>query len=196
MVVDESHSLGLYGNSGSGLCSELCLSQKVDFITASLSKAFSTRAGILVSNNPSDIAFIKEATVPAVFSSVISHSDVTRIHQILEEIKCAESDLKRSHLLKISEYLRGKLIGYFSVMPTSLPSPIICLVTKNDEELRKFQHFRQLRGIFGASFLSPAVSYKAPFIRLTLHSSLTYEDCNRIIKAVKIYKSYSFYSAL
>ena len=38
IIVDESHSLGLYGNEGCGLVGELGLTDKVDFITASLCK--------------------------------------------------------------------------------------------------------------------------------------------------------------
>ena len=39
-VVDESHSLGLFGIQGAGLVAELNLSNKVHIITASLAKAF------------------------------------------------------------------------------------------------------------------------------------------------------------
>ncbi|WP_165482766.1 aminotransferase class I/II-fold pyridoxal phosphate-dependent enzyme [Legionella gresilensis] len=50
LVVDESHSLGLFGDKGSGLVSHLNLTSEVDCITASLSKSFCTRAGIVCGN--------------------------------------------------------------------------------------------------------------------------------------------------
>ena len=48
MVVDESHSLGTHGYKGSGLVAELGLTDKVDFVTASLAKAFAGRAGAII----------------------------------------------------------------------------------------------------------------------------------------------------
>ncbi|GAL11001.1 aminotransferase class I and II [Vibrio astriarenae] len=43
LVVDESHSLGTHGSCGEGLVKKLGLSQRVDFITVSLAKAFAYR---------------------------------------------------------------------------------------------------------------------------------------------------------
>ena len=187
LIVDESHSLGLYGYKGSGLCSELGLTKNVDFITASLSKAFSTRAGLIASHNKINIDFIKETAIPAIFSSVISISDVIRIKDVLEELKSKSSDLKRERLLNISNFIRNSLQDTFSVIDTPIPSPIICLILKSEEKLRRFQFFIQHRGIFGASFVFPAVSKKSPCVRLTLHSNLTDEDCIRIIDTLKEY---------
>lgn len=46
LIVDESHSLGVYGPEGRGLVAQLGLTDQVDLITASLAKAFSGR-GVL-----------------------------------------------------------------------------------------------------------------------------------------------------
>jgi hypothetical protein len=45
ILVDESHSLGTHGPAGAGLCAQLGLTDRVQFITCSLAKAFAGRAG-------------------------------------------------------------------------------------------------------------------------------------------------------
>ena len=48
LVVDESHAIGVYGPHGEGLTHTLGLTEKVQYRTFSLSKAFATRAGMVV----------------------------------------------------------------------------------------------------------------------------------------------------
>ena len=51
LIVDESHSLGLYGEQGCGLVNELGIRDQVQIVTASLAKAFAGRAGIIFASH-------------------------------------------------------------------------------------------------------------------------------------------------
>ncbi|CAF3573348.1 unnamed protein product [Adineta steineri] len=47
LIVDESHSIGLYGQHGRGLASLGNVTDRIDFITGSLAKAYCVRAGFI-----------------------------------------------------------------------------------------------------------------------------------------------------
>jgi CAI-1 autoinducer synthase len=68
VIVDESHSLGVFGKSGKGLVYHLGLSKRVEFITASLSKAFAGRAGLILGSKR-NCETIRYNSSPAIFSS-------------------------------------------------------------------------------------------------------------------------------
>jgi len=179
LVVDESHSLGLYGVKGQGLVGALNLTNEVDFITASLSKAFSTRAGI-IAGPAKAILFMREYAFPAIFSSAVLNYDIVRIQAMLKVIK--ESDEKREQLMFNANFLRTELtaMGY-EIVQTSAPSPIICLVCGPEATTKKLQALLLENDIFGAVFCAPATSKNASLIRLTLHSDLKLAQLNHIV---------------
>ncbi|MEM7112395.1 MAG: alpha-hydroxyketone-type quorum-sensing autoinducer synthase [Chloroflexota bacterium] len=107
-VVDESHSLGLYGPQGAGLVAELNITNKVHFITASLSKAFAGRAGIVLSANDI-IVFMPYVCNPAIFSTTLLSHEVVALSATLDLIK--ESDERRKALHKKATYFREHLIA-------------------------------------------------------------------------------------
>ena len=82
LVVDESHSLGLYGEKGGTLLSNLRLTEKVDFITASLSKGFVSRAGLIACSEKINDALRFSSS--AIFSSSLMLHDVAGIRASLE----------------------------------------------------------------------------------------------------------------
>ena len=63
-VVDESHSLGITGPEGRGMIYELGLQSMVHFVTASLAKAFVSRAGVIL-GNVRDLEFLRYTSSPA-----------------------------------------------------------------------------------------------------------------------------------
>lgn len=183
LVVDESHSIGLYGPEGAGLCVEFGIVP--DFITASLAKSFATRAGLIATKNKSHTVYIMESTLPLIFSSVITHSDVLRISNILDIMKSDDGTKRRARLMDISSKIRQNLKGKLQIVDTPMASPIVCLIAKNDEETIVYQHYLQSRGIIGATFIYPATPITKPLIRLSLHSDLTDEEVSRIIQTVE-----------
>lgn len=181
LVVDESHTLGLYGKLGKGYCNLLGI--KPDFITASLSKAFSTRAGLICASD-ADIEFIKENGGPAIFSSVVELPDILKLRKILYTIKKAK--FERIKIMQYCDYIRKELCGLYHVMKTDIPSPIICLCTEFESDIVKFQNYLQQNRIYGAVFVKPAT--KLPMVRLTINSSLTMADCIYIVETIKKYR--------
>ena len=49
--IDEVHAIGMYGNTGAGLCEELGVSDQVDIITGTMSKGIGCYGGYVAGNN-------------------------------------------------------------------------------------------------------------------------------------------------
>ncbi|KAG0196343.1 hypothetical protein BGX28_010264, partial [Mortierella sp. GBA30] len=181
LVVDESHSLGIYGKHG--YLHMLGIDKEVDFITASLAKAFCTRAGIILGGNA---VFIKENSWSYVFSSSLTGEEVVRIESTLEVIKGADD--RREKLMVASHSLREGLARVTDVVKTHIPSPIICLDFDCEEKAAALHRYLASKGIVAAPFIWPARPRKRPTLRITVHSGVTSLDVTAIIAAVSSYK--------
>ena len=187
LVVDESHSFGLYGDNGGTLVENLGLTNEVDFKTASLSKAFVSRAGIIACSEEMKEA-LNFSSYPAVFSSALLHHDVAGIHAALVVIK--ESKKARKDLTGNSNYLKQLLKDADFDVTESL-SQIIAIKAGNEEMIMKINEFMNSRGIFGAAFVPPATGRKKCIIRLGVNSNLSVQQLEIVAdvceKAKKIY---------
>ena len=176
-VVDESHSLGLYGPQGTGLVAELNLVNKVHFITASLSKAFAGRAGIVLASN-NVINCMPYRSNSAIFSTTLLHHEVVALSATLELIK--ESDEKRKDLREKSAYFRKNLIalGY----AVSSESHIVSIELGKQSDTEIFRDALEERGIFGSIFCPPATPNNRLLMRFSLHSDIACAELNYIIE--------------
>jgi CAI-1 autoinducer synthase len=179
LIVDESHSFGLYGSKG--YVHMKGLEDDVEFVTASLSKAFATRAGIVFGSNA---AFLKENSFAYVFSSALMRNDIIRIRAMWEVIKTADD--RREKLFKASVLLRNEVSKVTKVVkvPGSLPPAIISLPVKDEEQMAALHRHLSSRGILAAPFAYPATAPNHPIIRFTCHSDITPEDVFMVTSAL------------
>ena len=177
-VVDESHSLGIMGPEGRGMVYELGLQSMVHFVTASLAKAFVSRAGVIL-GNVRDLEFLRYTSSPAVFSSVVEPFDCMRCQEVLSVIK--ESDERRDRLNRIARYLRKGLES--EGIRTGSQSHIIPLLAGTENKMVDLIFELESRNIFGAGFCPPATGKRDTLVRLSLHSELSTDDVDHIIDA-------------
>lgn len=82
LIVDESHSFGVCGIEGCGMICELGLEDDVLFRTASLAKAFGSRAGLILGKSDFN-DFFNITVKPQIFSSALMLSDIVSISTVL-----------------------------------------------------------------------------------------------------------------
>ncbi len=181
VVVDESHSLGLYGKQGAGKVVELGLEEHVDFITASLSKTFCSRGGIITCSHQFKNYF-RHHSYPAIFSSVMQNHEAVRFIKTLEVIK--KDDWRREKLHKNTRYLHQHLdgIGFNTEVSTS---PIISLEVNQESKAILLRDLLSQKNIITAPFVPPAVPKKRCNTRITVNSDLTLSQMNHIIACCK-----------
>lgn len=179
LIVDESHSIGTHGPQGAGLVKALGLSHRVDFITTSLAKTFAGRGGFISCTNRFKEYFLTEAR-PAIFSSCLLNHELAWFDAALSFIQSA--DFRRQRLKEVTSILRTNLtdMGY-NVSDGS--EQIIALEAGTESQLLVLRNALQRRGVFGAVFFAPATPKNRTLMRLTVNSSLTDAEINRVLEA-------------
>jgi CAI-1 autoinducer synthase len=177
LVVDESHSLGTHGSRGTGLVAELGLTSSVDFLTASLAKAFVGRAGLITC--PRDFSrYFRYTSPPAVFSSVLLPHDVAGLDAALTVIQGAQ--VRRARLHQIAARVRDGLSGV-GIDLDGCASQIIAISAGSELSAGRLRDALEQRGVFGSLFAPPATSPSRTLIRLSLHAGLSDPQVDRII---------------
>ncbi len=176
-VVDESHSLGTHGLHGSGLVSELGLTHRVHFITASLAKAFAGRAGIIISSSRF-ARYYPYLAFPAIFSSALLPHEIAGLRATLKVIR--EGDDRRAQLHEKARFLREgfEQLGYNIVSD----SQIIAIESGLESDTEVFRDALEERDVFGSVFLTPATPKNRSLMRFSLHSGLSWEELEYVLK--------------
>ena len=179
ILVDESHSVGTHGGAGAGLCGMLGLTDRVQFITFSLAKAFAGRAGFL--SMPAELRnYLMCHSFPSIFSSCLLPHEVAGLRATLEVVK--RSDDARRRLHANTGRLRASLtdLGY----PIHQGSEqIISLEAGAEFDTLALRDALEERGVIGSVFCAPATSRNRAMVRLTLNAGLTEAELDHVESA-------------
>lgn len=177
LVVDESHSLGTHGQRGEGLVASLGLNDRVHFITASLAKAYCSRAGFIACTRRFKDYFGCEA-LPAIFSSSLLPHELAGIsasHRVIQS-----EGWRRQRLREITRRVRGELaaLGY----PIGDGTEQIVAFEAGQEILTgKVRDIMERHGVFGSVFSAPATTVNRSLLRLTLNAGMSDGDVERLL---------------
>ena len=86
ILVDEAHSLGLYGAHGRGLCEQEGVEDQVDFIVGTFSKSLGSIGGFCVSRHP-ELDLFRYASRPYIFTASPCPSVIATTRVALEQIR-------------------------------------------------------------------------------------------------------------
>jgi len=181
LVVDESHSLGVIGSSGEGMVSEMGLADRVDFRTASLSKAFAGRGGIIIGSKR-HIEYIKYESLPSIFSSGLHEHDIAGFSAALEVLQT--ENFRRERLRSNSDFLRQQLDGMgYNVSPSQ--SQIMSVVPGPENQTIIFRDALEQRGVFGSVFCAPATPKNRSLMRFSVSAAMTEESLSRVAEVCR-----------
>lgn len=177
LVVDESHSLGTHGQRGEGLVASLGLNDRVHFVTASLAKAYCSRAGFIACTRRFKDYFGCEA-LPAIFSSSLLPHELAGIsasHRVIQS-----EGWRRRRLREITRRVRGELaaLGY----PIGDGTEQIVAFEAGQEMLTgRVRDIMERHGVFGSVFSAPATTVNRSLLRLTLNAGMSDGDVERLL---------------
>lgn len=177
MVVDESHSLGVFGKQGEGLTASLGFAERVHFCTASLSKAFAARGGVVVGSSRA-MEYFQYESLPAIFSSSVLPHEAGGFVATLAVI--ADSGDQRKRLWENADYLRGSL-GRLGYNVDDSQSQIMSLVSGTEPQTLVLRDALESRGVFGSVFCWPATAKNHALVRFSVNSALTYGQLDHVI---------------
>lgn len=176
-VVDESHSLGTHGAHGEGLVASLGLNHRVHFVTASLAKAYTCRAGFVAC--PAYFReYMNSESFPAIFSSSLLPQELAAIGAAHRVIRT--EGWRRTRLQQTTRRVRSALtaLGY----PVGLGTEqIIAFEIGEERETAHVRNILEANGIFGSVFCAPATTRNRSLIRFTLNAGMVDADIERLL---------------
>ena len=185
LLVDESHSLGLYGPDGGGLVAELGLAHRVQFRTASLAKAFAGRAGFVACSERFS-EFLRFESLPAIFSSTLLPHDIAGLDATLTVIQKEQE--RRTQLRRNSKVIRDGLLA-LGYNLNGCQSQIIALESGPEDRTLGLHRALAQKGLLGAPFIAPATPKNRSLIRLSLHAALTNSELTHVLKTCEEIRS-------
>ncbi|MFZ1107511.1 MAG: alpha-hydroxyketone-type quorum-sensing autoinducer synthase [Rhodomicrobium sp.] len=177
LVVDETHSFGTHGPGGAGLVAARGLGDRVHFRTVGLSKAVSSRGGLVVCSRR-NAEFVRYESLPVIFSTQVLAHEVAGYNAALDIF--ASEPWRQRQLHGNHRYLKEGLdeLGY---NVASSKSQIIALEAGDIIETMKLRDALETRDVFGAIFLPPATAANRCIIRFTVNCGLTGAELDRVL---------------
>jgi CAI-1 autoinducer synthase len=178
LIADESHSLGTHGALGEGMVAALGLEEHVAFRTASLSKAFCERGGVIACP-AAFVEWFRMHSHPALFSSAVMTYQAAAFLKTLELVRAAGD--RRERLRRNADRLRAGLDGLGYDVDASR-SQIMSLEAGSEYRTLFLRDLLAARGVGGAPFFAPATAPNRALLRLTAHAELTRAEIERVLE--------------
>ena len=180
LIVDEAHSLGVFGEQGRGVAEEAGIEDQVDFIVGTFSKTLGTTGGFCVSNHD-QLALLRYTSRPFVFTASICPAVVASTRAAIANVRSHPELQKRlwDNVRNLADRLRP-----LPCYRDQKPSPIIPLVLEDPEHAIATWRELMERGIYVNLVLPPAAPNGIPLLRLSLSAAHTDADIEHAASAL------------
>ncbi len=187
VMIDEAHSIGVFGNGGRGVCDHFGVTKDVDLIMGTFSKSFASLGGFIATDK--EITnFLRHHSRSYIFTASITPASTAAalkaIDIMIEEPERQEMLWKNTNLALEGFRSRGFEIGNTS-------TPIIPLYIRDN--FKTFEITRDLleEGIFVNPVVSPAVAPHDTLIRFSLMATHTPEQVEYALdKITKVFRNH------
>jgi glycine C-acetyltransferase len=186
VMVDESHSAGVVGNTGRGITELYNLRGKIEIITGTLGKAFGGAIGGFTTGKKEIIELLRQRSRPYLFSNSIPPLVAAAGIRMVDMM--TETNELQDRLHSNSEYFIKEMTNAgFDIKPSK---SAICAVMLYDAKLSQDFAAKLLdEGIYVTGFYFPVVPKGEARIRVQLSAGHKKEHLDKAIKAfVKVGK--------
>ena len=187
IMIDEAHSLGVFGKNGRGTCDHFGVANDVDLIMGTFSKSLASIGGFIASDKDT-INYLRHNARTYIFSASCSPASIAAADAALD-IMLNEPELIE-HLWDLTHYaLDGFRQMGCEIGNTS--TPIIPLFIRNNDIT--FLIVRELfeAGIFVNPVVAPAVASQDTLIRFSIMATHSKEQLDYVLDVIrKLFKQY------
>ena len=182
VMVDESHSAGVVGETGRGVTERYNLRGKIEIITGTLGKAFGGAIGGFTTGKKEIIDLLRQRSRPYLFSNSIPPMVVAagiRMFEMMDETNELQDKLHEN----TAYFVKRMIEAGFDVKPTE---SAICAVMLYDAKLSQDVATRLLdEGIYVIGFYFPVVPKGQARIRVQISAAHNREQLDKCIAAFK-----------
>ncbi|MDR3267125.1 MAG: glycine C-acetyltransferase [Tannerella sp.] len=178
VMVDESHSAGVVGQTGHGVAEQFDVYGKIDIFTGTLGKSFGGAMGGFTTGKREIIDLLRQRSRPYLFSNSLAPVIVGASIEMFKILN--ESNELHTKLANNVQYFRRKMIeAGFDIKPTQ--SAICAVMLYNAKLSQDFAALMQQEGIYVTGFYYPVVPKEQARIRVQLSAGHKKEHLDKAI---------------
>ncbi|MDR3706505.1 MAG: pyridoxal phosphate-dependent aminotransferase family protein [Paludibacteraceae bacterium] len=180
LMIDEAHSLGVFGDKGKGLCNHFGLTDDIDLIMGTFSKSLASIGGFIAADNDI-INYLKHTSRTLIFSASITPASTASVLAALDVME--EESWRQENLWKITKHsLEAFRNAGFEIGHTS--TPIIPLYVRDNAKTFQLTHMLMEDGVFVNPVVSPAVRSEDTLIRFSLMATHTIAQIDEAVEKI------------
>ena len=180
VMVDESHSAGVVGETGRGVTEQYNLRGKIEILTGTLGKAFGGAIGGFTTGKKEIIDMLRQRSRPYLFSNSIPPM-VAAAGVKMVEMMSATNELQDKLHANTKYFVSKMQAAGFDIKPTQ---SAICAVMLYDAKLSQTMAAKlQEEGIFVTGFYYPVVPKGQARIRVQISAAHETEHLDKCIAA-------------
>ncbi|MEG3190836.1 amino acid adenylation domain-containing protein [Lysobacter sp. D1-1-M9] len=180
VLVDEAHSFGFYGPRGAGICAAQGITEQVDFIMTTLSKALGSLGGVIAAREE-HIALLKTSARAYVFQATTTPADIAAALAALRRLRA--DDALRERLWDTTHYMRERFSEAGYDLGTG-DGPIVTPHFSDSDTLYAIARGLHARGIHTTAVTYPIVERGRGRLRFICSASHTRDDVDRTLEAL------------
>lgn len=180
VLVDEAHSFGFYGPRGAGLCAARGVTDQVDFIMTTLSKALASLGGVIAAREE-HIALLKSSARAYIFQATSTPADIGAAVAALRRL--STDDTLQERLWDTTHYMRERFSEAGYDLGTG-DGPIVTPHFSDTAKLYALAHGLHDRGVHTVAVTYPIVESGRGRLRFICSASHTREDVDRTLEAL------------
>jgi 8-amino-7-oxononanoate synthase len=178
-MVDEAHSLGVYGEKGRGVVEQEGILDQVDFITGTFSKSLGSLGGFCVSRHE-ELNLLRYGSRPYIFTASSSPANIAAAHWALRAIR-TRPELKEKLWANVHRLYDGlKGIG---CKLASAPSPVVAVRVESHDEAARTWNELLASGVYVNLVVPPASPDGASLLRCSMSAGHSFEQVDAIVRA-------------
>ncbi len=181
IIVDEAHSFGMFGPRGLGICAELDLLQRVDFIVGTFSKSLGGVGGFLVSRH-AEMELLRLASRPYIFTASPPPPVIAATRAALARL-LAGDDL-RERLWRHARRFHAAMekAGYRLGSPDA--GPVTALLFDSRETAMALWQGLLDDGVYTNLMVPPSTPAGLSIVRISLSAAHSDADVDRLIEVL------------
>lgn len=180
IMIDEAHSLGVFGATGAGVCEHFGVQNDVELVMGTFSKSLATIGGFIASNKDV-INYLKHNSRTLIFSASITPAAagaVLAALEVMEEERWRQQALwDNTNRMLLAFKDKGFETGHTT-------TPIIPLYVRDNEKTFRLTRMLMDDGVFVNPVVSPAVPSQDTLIRISLMATHTFDQIDEAVEKI------------
>jgi len=181
MVVDEAHSLGVYGARGRGVAEEQGVEAEVDVVVGTFSKSLGAVGGFAVSHHEG-LELLRYAARPYMFTASPSPATMASVTAAIQRIR--DDPSLRERIWRNARALHAGL-AELGLRLGADPGPVVAVVLPDEATAVAVWNHLLAHGLYVNLALPPGTPDRRSLLRLSVSAAHSEEEIERAIAAFR-----------